>query len=126
VIAVLVDTDILIEVFRRQDPRLLDRWIALSKSEAMVVYSPVTEAEIFQGLLDHERPDVVDGLASLTCVEIDCHIGRQAGNYLREYKKSHGLLIADALIAATASVHNVRLWTRNRKHFPMNDVRFFG
>jgi predicted nucleic acid-binding protein len=30
------------------------------------------------------------------------------------------------LIAATASVHQLKLWTQNRKHFPMKDVQFYS
>jgi len=33
--------------------------------------------------------------------------------------------LGDALIAATASLHNLALWTRNRRHYPMKDVFFF-
>jgi len=31
----------------------------------------------------------------------------------------------DTLIAATASIHNLELWTRDRRHYPMEDVSFF-
>jgi predicted nucleic acid-binding protein len=34
------------------------------------------------------------------------------------------LELGDALIAAAATTSGVRLWTRNRKHYPMADVRF--
>lgn len=125
-IAILLDTDVLIEVFRRRDEKIAAQWADLSDREAMLLYSPVTEAEIFHGIEDHERPDVVEGLEAMTCIDIDSHVGRTAGNYLRLYNRSHNLQLPDALIAATASVHQVRLWTRNRKHFPMKDVHFFG
>lgn len=125
-IAVLLDTDILIEVLRRRDEHIAAEWARLADTDAMLLYSPVTVAEMFHGIEDYERPDVVAGLEAMTCIEIDSHIGRTAGNYLRLYNKSHNLQIGDALIAATASLHQVQLWTRNRKHFPMKDVRFFG
>lgn len=38
------------------------------------------------------------------------------------FGKSHGLLVPDAVIAATASILNARLVTRNAKHFPMKDL----
>ena len=60
----------------------------------------------------------------LACLPIDAAIARQAGDYLRQYQKSHGVEIADALIAATADVHGLELWTRSRKHYPMK-IRFF-
>ena len=49
-------------------------------------------------------------------------IGRRAGGYLRQFHRSHGLDIGDALIAAAAAVHGCALWTRNRKHYPMKDI----
>jgi len=63
--------------------------------------------------------------AALTCVPIDAEIGRRAGEYLRLYAKSHGVELGDALIAATASIHGLTLWTRNRKHYPMKDLSFY-
>jgi predicted nucleic acid-binding protein len=53
-------------------------------------------------------------------------VGRQAGLYLQRYRRSHGVEVADALIAANAVASRAQLWTRNRKHYPMKDVAFFG
>src|SRR5712692_5043563 len=39
--------------------------------------------------------------------------------YLARYAKSHGVEIADALVAAAAAVSGLRLWTLNRKLYPM-------
>jgi len=49
----------------------------------------------------------------------------KAGDYLRQFHRSHSLELGDALIAATASIHLLRLWTRNRKHYPMKDIQLF-
>ena len=46
-------------------------------------------------------------------------------DYLARYAKSHSVEIADALIAAAAATSGLRLWTLNRKHYPMQDLRFF-
>ena len=48
-------------------------------------------------------------------------ISRLAGGYCLQYRRSHGVGIPDALIAATAHVHGARLVTRNLQHFPMLD-----
>jgi predicted nucleic acid-binding protein len=58
-------------------------------------------------------------------VPIDEEIGKLAGDYLRAFHASHSVELADALIAASASVHQLRLRTRNRKHFPMKNLGFF-
>jgi predicted nucleic acid-binding protein len=39
--------------------------------------------------------------------------------FRRDYGKSHGVGLADALIAASAEMRGAVLVTLNRKHFPM-------
>jgi hypothetical protein len=56
-------------------------------------------------------------------VVLDAAVGRRAGTYLSRYSRSHGVQIADALVAA-ASVAGLRLWTLNRRHYPMSDIVF--
>jgi predicted nucleic acid-binding protein len=124
-VSVLVDSDILIEVTRGRDKDVLARWVDLSESDADVAYSPVSLAELWAGALPQEHAALTSLFLALTCVPIDKETGRQAGDYLRRYKKSHGVDLGDALIAASAVAHNAMLWTRNRKHFPMKEVQFF-
>jgi len=62
---------------------------------------------------------------AITCVPIDADTGRRAGEYLRRYARSHSVELGDALIAATASIHNLELWTRNRRHYPMKEICFY-
>jgi hypothetical protein len=59
------------------------------------------------------------------CTPIDDAVGHQAGTYLRLYRRSHGVEVADALIAAGAVATGAELWTRNRKHYPMKEIVFF-
>lgn len=47
-----------------------------------------------------------------------------AGEYIRRYRKSHSVELGDALIAASAVVSGAALWTRNRKHYPMPELKF--
>jgi predicted nucleic acid-binding protein len=123
--SVLVDSDILIEVSRGRDTDLVSRWTGLSRSDEAVLYSPISVAELWAGARPAEF-DAIDNLfGSLTCVPIDAETGRQAGHYLRRYRKSHGVELGDALIAAGAVVTGATLWTRNRKHYPMKELAFF-
>jgi predicted nucleic acid-binding protein len=46
-------------------------------------------------------------------------IAKRAGILSRIYASSHGLDDIDAIIAATAEQHGLRLATLNVKHFPM-------
>jgi hypothetical protein len=59
----------------------------------------------------------------LHCVELDERVGRKAGHYRRTFGSSHGVEIADALIAGAAHVHGLVLVSFNLRHYPMRDVR---
>jgi predicted nucleic acid-binding protein len=75
--------------------------------------------------LRRDSPVFAELFIGLTCAPLGEHSGRRAGDYLRQYRRSHGLEIADALIAASSVENKARLWTRNRKHYPMKDLAFF-
>jgi hypothetical protein len=122
---VLVDSDVLIEVSRCRDALLLERWLQVSESHSTVFYSPVTAAELWWGVREHEQPALIALFRTMKCAVADDTTGRWAGDFLRLYCGSHGLKIADALIAAAAVQHRAALWTRNRRHFPMHEIEFF-
>ncbi|MBM3746226.1 MAG: type II toxin-antitoxin system VapC family toxin [Acidobacteria bacterium] len=124
--AILLDTDVLIEVLRARDAAILSAWSRLHDGAATVFVSPVTIAEIWHGLRPAEEKVVSNLLSALPCVPVDGRIGRQAGQYLKVFHKSHGVMLGDALVAATAAIHAIRLWTRNRRHYPMKDLQFFS
>lgn len=122
---VLVDSDILIEVSRGRDQKILTQWEKLARSEDRVLYSPVTAAELWAGAWPREHEALSNLFRTLLCAPIDDETGRRAGDYLRQYRKSHGVELGDALIAAAAGLNNAALWTRNRKHYPMKDSSFY-
>src|SRR5947207_208542 len=123
--SVLVDSDILIEVSRGRDAGLVSRWTELSRSDVAILYSPVTAAELWAGVRPTEQDALNDLFLALTCVPIDAETGRQAGDYLRRYRKSHAVELGDSLIAAGAVLNGALLWTRNRKHYPMKELVFY-
>lgn len=122
---ILVDSDILIEVSRGRDAAILQRWNDLSGSADVVVCSPVSIAELWQGALPSEFDSLDSLFRFLICIPLDGDTAKQAGHYLRTHRKSHALEIGDALIAAAATSRGAALWTRNRKHYPMKDVSFY-
>jgi hypothetical protein len=123
-VTVLVDSDILIAVSRGRDQEIVARWIELSDSDDLIFYSPVTSAELWAGARPREHEVLKNLFRTLLCIDIDAETGRQAGDYLRQYRKSHSVELADALIAAAAVRHGAHLWTRNRKHYPMKELLF--
>jgi hypothetical protein len=123
--SVLVDSDILIEVSRGRDADIVSRWLALGRSDAAILYSPVSAAELWAGARPAEHLALKNLFGALTCVSIDAETGRQAGEYLKRYRKSPAVELGDALIGASAVMNGASLWTRNRKHYPMKDLVFF-
>lgn len=81
-------------------------------------------AEIFAGVRPGEEPATRAFFEARGDVVLDGKIGRQAGDYLARYAKSHGVETADALVAAAAALSGLRLWTLNRRHYPMAGLTF--
>jgi len=124
-VTILVDSDVLIEVSRARDESILAKWLDLSTSDALILFSPVNQAELWAGARPAEYDSLGELFGALVCAPADAEVGWRAGDYLRRYRKSHGVELGDALIAATAVVNAAMLWTRNRKHYPMKELSFF-
>jgi hypothetical protein len=124
-VTILVDSDILIEVSRGKDQGIVSRWTELGRSDTLILYSPVTVAELWAGARPREYEALANLFRALVCAPIDNETGRQAGDYLRHYRKSHGVELGDALIASAALLNRAELWTRNRKHYPMKELSFY-
>jgi predicted nucleic acid-binding protein len=122
---VLIDSDILIEVSRGKNAAVVAKWLDLSNSDAAVLYSPISVAELWAGARPNEHDVLTNLFRALTCVPIEEQTGHLAGAYLRQYRRSHSVEVADALIAASAVASGAELWTRNHKHFPMKEISFF-
>jgi len=124
-VTVLTDSDILIEVSRGRDKTMVSQWLELGQSDALILYSAVSAAELRAGARPPEYTALDALFDSLLCVPIDAALGRRAGEYLRRYRRSHAVELGDALIAASAVEREARLWTRNRKHYPMPELAFY-
>lgn len=123
---VLLDSDIVIEILRQRNSAILSQWSELAGSDAEILTSPVTVAEIEAGARPAELKQISLFFSLLECASIDEQIGRLAGQLMCRYSRSHKLELADALIAATSIRRQASLWTRNRKHYPMIDLTFYS
>jgi len=114
-----IDTDVLIDYLRGQ-PEAIAYLEGLTDP---LLVSAVTVAELYAGVREGaDRKALENFLIPFLVVPVDEAIARQGGLYRRDFGKSHGTGLADALIAATAELRHATLVTLNKKHFPMLTV----
>lgn len=113
---ILVDTNVVID-FLRGLPAAVDWFDGLTDRPAI---SAISVLELYAGARSQrDERDIVAIREQLTCLPISEVIGERAGAIMRHFRKSHGIDIPDALIAATAEHHALEIATLNTKHFPM-------
>jgi len=113
----LIDTDVLID-YLRANSQAVD---FLENLTQLLLISSITVAELYAGVREGKEKTALDNFISVfEVVPIDEKIATLGGLYRRDYGKSHGVGLADALIAATAKVKQAKLVTLNQKHFPMS------
>ena len=111
---VLFDTDVLIDAGRGQDEAL----DALQAAEERLAVSVITEMELVVGCRDkHELQALDQFLERFAVLPISGPASRKAVALMRTYRLSHGLLIPDALIAATAIVREMPLVSKNQRDY---------
>ncbi len=112
----LLDTDVLIDYLRGQ----VDAVAFLRKTRRRLCVSALTIAELHVGVREGTERQVLDNFLSLMEVfAVSPEIAKLGGLWRRDYGKSHGTGLIDALIAASAEIHGCTLATLNEKHFPM-------
>ncbi len=114
----------MIEILRGRDA-VVEAAFTLESTGVPTYCTAITWAEVYAGVRPGEEPVTQAFLEARGEVVIDAVVGRRAGSYLARYAGSHAVEIADALVAAAAASSGFHLWTLNRKHYPMPDVRFY-
>ncbi len=120
---IIVDSDIIIWHLRGM-PKISAEVKRLVNNHHLYV-SPIVVAEIFAGARKKEIDSINKLFSSIRIIEINKEMGRIAGEYLNKFSQSHNLKIADALIAASAEYGKLKLWTLNKKHYPMFSKKDF-
>jgi len=112
----LLDTDVWID-YLRGCPEAVTYVNARAEP---IILSSVVAAELYAGARDDEDVARLDEfLSQFPTVPVTAEIARSAGLYKRDYHRSHGVGLADAIIAATAEAQGAELKTLNVKHYPM-------
>ncbi|MBE9225006.1 type II toxin-antitoxin system VapC family toxin [Phormidium sp. LEGE 05292] len=113
---ILIDTDVLIDVSRGIEGTiaLLDNTAAI----ASLAVSVITQMELMVGCRNKSEQQILERfLRRFEVIHINESISTQAVKLLLQYRLSHGLLIPDALIAATALVTGYPLLSKNQSDY---------
>ncbi len=85
-----------------------------------IIFSALSVAELYAGVRDGKEHDHLDEFISIfPVIDVTSEIARIGGLYKRDYHRSHGVGLANVIIAATAKVQQASLRTLTTAHFPM-------
>jgi|SRR3989338_9882856 len=113
---ILIDTDVLIDIGRKINVAIAS--LKRVEEEAVPGISIITQMELMVGCRNKKEICILeDFLQSFKIISLNETIGNKSVELLRQYRLSHSLLIADALIAATSLTINSPLLTKNQKDY---------
>lgn len=114
----MLDTDIVVDALR--DFTLAIDYLEGVEEQGDLRISRPTQMELIVGCRNRaELQRLGRFLRRFTILDLTESIGQSTVALLCQYRLSHGLLIIDALIAATALAHGETLYTKNVRHFRM-------
>jgi tRNA(fMet)-specific endonuclease VapC len=112
---ILCDTNIFIEIYRGNNS-IID--ILKTIGQHNIAVSDVTCAELLYGARNKNELQIIrKDLNKLTVLPIQTDISTLSVALVEKYSLSHNLSLPDALIAATALIHDIELYTLNSKDF---------
>lgn len=111
----LVDTDVLVDFLRGHDLAV----DFVQTNTARIALSSIVIAELYAGAREEELLELDDLPRLFPIKPVTAQIARAGGLLKARYGKSHGLGLADALLAGTAQQYGFSIQTLNVKHFPM-------
>ena len=122
---VILDTDILVDFFHDQR-YARDFVLGLLKKESIYV-SILSIAELRTGFTAKQAEILLPKLYKMVVlINLSLKIVELAGSFRYEYRyKGKSLSTIDTLIAATAIVGDYQLATRNKKDFPMPQLKLY-
>jgi predicted nucleic acid-binding protein len=114
----LIDTDILVDYTRGLPDAV--QFLIPRRATGTLRVSVISAMELIQGSRNLAEQRMIERLvARMPGITMSDAIATRAYDLMRAYFLSHGLLIADALLAATTLEHGLTLFTRNVRDFRM-------
>lgn len=114
--SLLVDTDVMVD-FLKGYPKAVT---LVRKYAATIILSSIVTAELYAAVKGNEELRTLDELISVfRIVPVSNEISRLGGLFKRDYAKSFGIGLADAIVAATAEIEHAEPKTLNVRHYPM-------
>lgn len=112
---ILCDTNVFIHAFN--DNKSTIAQLNLIGNENIAI-STITLMELYQGMGNKaELARMKKAMRYYDAVQIDNDISEMAIELIEKFNLSHGLLIPDAIIGATAIIYEIPLYTYNIKDF---------
>ena len=112
----IIDTDILIDTARCIDEAV--NCIQQIEDKSFLAVSAVTQMELMIGCRNKkEFKSLEHFLQRFEIISLNEEVSDTATSLLKKYRLSHGLLIPDALIAATAIITDTPLASKNQKDY---------
>jgi tRNA(fMet)-specific endonuclease VapC len=109
----LLDTNIAIAILINES-NVIEFAQQASRDEMPIYFSTITVSEVFAGLKHEEQLRAEKLFTTKRCMDVTSEIAKMAGTIRRELKgKGRKLKTPDALIIATAMVHEFTLVSRD-------------
>lgn len=121
---VLCDTNIFIHAFNG-DAKTISALQSIGYDN--ILLSSITVMELYQGMGNKEElQEMKKKIKYYDVIEVDVETSKLATQLIDQFNLSHGLLIPDAIIAASALIHRIELFTYNVKDFQfIPDIKLY-
>jgi len=117
---IICDTDVIIDYFDTRQNRHEETRVILEQTIGFqnILISSITKMELISGATNKaDLQKISKNLNRFSVLLINPEINLRAIDLVQSYRLSHGLALADAMIAATAIQTELKLFTYNIKDF---------
>ena len=115
-VKILVDTDLLIDL--ANNDLVTKTRLVIESQRAILTISVITQIELIIGCRNKKELEALNKfLLQFQILQLSENISIKAEQLVRIYYLSHGLVIADALIAGTAIEFQIPLLSKNQRDY---------